>query len=269
MVAFFTPPENRISIGKSAGGSERQNTEEELEIANEESNVMNTFPSFFSKNRIRCGLTMIALGAVLIAVQQRMSLRHLPAVRSASRAPGQETRTLPDTAAEAKLPQVEIPVAAAPKESSPILAEANVVAPSSPTSVSAPAQETVVVSTVPGQTIAAPLAHAVPATSSAASVGVTSSGNTEIRRVDPPLAFTAVPQDLTSEQRTALARIQNLFLDAIGDANQNPADPAYTKRWVDAQYTADQAFKAFFGWTAFSQMQLERTRNSYTEIQVP
>jgi len=230
---------------------------------------MNTIPSFFFKSWIWCVLTLVALAAVLMAVQQGMSRRHRPAVRSASHAPMQETRALPDPAAEAELPQVEIPVAATPRESSSVSAGANVVAPVSPTSVSAPAKETVVVSTVSGQTIAPPLARAVKAAPNAASVGVGSSGNSETLTVDPPLAFTVDPRNLTPRQQTALATIQDQFLNAIGDADQDPADPAYRERWMDAQFIADETYEALFGWTAFSQMQLARARNSYTDIQLP
>jgi len=226
---------------------------------------MSTMHRRFFKNWILCVLTLVVLGAVLTVVHLGMSQRHRPAARSVSGAPPQETRALPDPVAEAELPQVETLGASTPKESSSVSDRADVVAPVSPTSVSAPAEDSAVVSTVSGQTIAPPLARAV----KAASAGVGSFGNSEIPTVNPPLAFTVDPKNLTPEQQTALARIQDHFLKAIGDADQNPADPAYGERWKTAQEIADQAYKAMFGWTAFSQMQLERARNSYTEIQVP
>jgi hypothetical protein len=230
---------------------------------------MNTIPSFFSKNWIRCLLSLVALGAILLAVQQGMSRRHGPAVLGASPAPAQETRALPGPAAEAELPQAGIPVAATPKESSSVSAGANVVAPVSPAPVPAPAQETVVVSTGSGQIIVPPLARAVKAAATAASVGVGPSGNSETPTVDPPLVFVVDPKNLTPVQQAAVAQIQDQFLKTIGNANQDPADPAYAARWMNAQYTADQSYKAFFGWPAFEQMQLERAMNSYTGIQVP
>jgi hypothetical protein len=157
--------------------------------------------------------------------------------------------------AAAERPQVLTPVAAAPKESSSVLARANVVAPVS--------------HSVSGQTIPPLLARAVASGRSTASLGVGSSGNGEAPRLNPPLAFTVDPKNLTPQQQTVLAAIQNQFLKAIGDANQDPADPAYSQRWMNAQSIADQTYRADFGWTAFTQMQVERAGNSYTEIQVP
>ena len=87
--------------------------------------------------------------------------------------------------------------------------------------------------------------------------------------LNPPLAFTVDPKNLTPAQQTALASIQNQFLQAIGDANQNPTDPDYADRWVAAQALADQRYKAYFGWQSFEQMQLQRDMHSYTAIQVP
>lgn len=227
---------------------------------------MNTTLFFSFRNWILCILMLLALGAVSMVVQQGMLRYHRPAAQSGSGVLMRESRALADPAAEAELPQVEI--AAAPSEWSAVLPGANVVAPAFPTSVSVPAQEPFVGSTVPGQTIAPPLARAVPA-NSAASVGVALFGTSETLTMNPPLAFTVDPKNFTPEQQTALARIQNQFLKAIGDANQDPADPAYAERWLTAQEIADQSYRTFFGWTAFSQMQLERAGNSYTEIQVP
>jgi hypothetical protein len=204
---------------------------------------MNTLSSVFFKSWTRCALTLVALGAVLVAV----SPRHHPDVGSASGAPAQETQALPEPVADAELPPMEIPVATAPKELS---------------AVSSPAKEAMEVSI-------SPLARAVKALPNAASVGVSSPENKETPTVDPPLAFTVNPRNLTPAQQIALARIQDQFLKAIGDADQNPADPAYNERWRNAQNIADQTYRADFGWTAFVQMQVERAQNSYTEIRVP
>jgi hypothetical protein len=231
---------------------------------------VNAIPTFFFKSWIRCLLTLVALVSVLCVVQQGISRRHPPAVvPSASRTPLPETRARTGPTAEAELPRVEISVSATPKESSSVLAETNGVAPDSPTLVSAPATEAAAVSTVSSQTIAPPLTRAVPVGRSAAFLGIGPSGNSGAPRLDPPLAFTVDPKNLTPQQQTTLATIQNQFLQAIGDANQDPADPAYSQRWMDAQSIADQTYRAFFGWTAFTQMQLQRARNSYTEIQSP
>ena len=225
---------------------------------------MNTRSFAFLKSWIRRVLTLVALGGVLMAVQLGMLQRHRPTVGRASRAPTLLTGALPDPVAEAELPQVNILIAATPKESSTVSAKTNVVPP-----VSAPATEAVAASTVYGQILAPPLARAVKAVRSDALVGVGSSGDSQTPTLDPPLAFTVDPKNLAPQQQSALATIQDHFLKAIGDADQNPADPSYSERWRNAQYVADQAYGADFGWTAFVQMQLERARNSYTEIQLP
>jgi len=221
---------------------------------------MNTTPAFFFKSWIWCVLAFVALGVVSLAVQQGLSVYHHPAVLNASRAPLQETRALPDSAPETELAQVDIPVAVSPIESSSVSAKSN---------VAAPAMEAVAVSTVSDQTVPHPLAHAIKAIPNVALVGVDSPGNGESPTVDPPLVFTEHPKNLTPEQQTALAAIQDQFLKAIGDANQDPADPAYRDRWMNAQVVADQRYKALVGWPAFEQMQLQRAMNSYSEIQVP
>lgn len=216
---------------------------------------MNIKLSRFSKGWIWRGLALVALGAVLLAVQQGLVRRNRPAIPSVAHAPLPETQALPDPVVKAELPPLEIPVAATPIEKSPV-------------AVFVPAKEAAVVPAVSGRAIAPPLYRAVPVARNGAPVGVGLSGTSGTPTVDPPLAFTAVPQDLTPEQQTALAKIQEQFFQAIGDANQDPADPAYQKRWLDAQSIADQKFKALFGWTAFSQMQVERAMNSYAEIQL-
>ncbi len=228
---------------------------------------MNNIASFFFKSWIRCVLTLVALGAVLIAVQQGMSRLHRTVDRSASQM--QEARDVPDHPAEAGLPQAGIQAAAATKESSSVSSRTNVVAPVSPTSDSAPAHEGVAASTVSGRTIPPPLYRAVKADRNGGSAGVGSSGNSGTPTVDPPLVFLVDPKNLTRGQQTTVATIQDQFLKAVGGTEQDPADPAYRRRWMDAEDIADQTYKALFGWSAFSQMQLERARNSYTAIQLP
>ncbi len=230
---------------------------------------MNAIFSFFFKSWIRCVLTLVALGAVSMAVQQGMSRRFRPAVQSTSGTPLQETRALPDPAARAEVPQVETPTENTAKEPSSVLAGTNGVPPVSPAPVPAPAREPVVASPGPGQIIVPPLAHAIKAPSNIATVGVGPSGSSEAPTVDPPLAFIVDPKNLTPEQQTKLAMIQDQFLKAVGNADQSPIDPAYGARWMTAQSIADQNYRAFFGWSAFEQMQLERAMNSYTGIQLP
>jgi hypothetical protein len=56
-------------------------------------------------------------------------------------------------------------------------------------------------------------------------------------------------------QQTALNQIQNDFNSAVGDPAQNLADPAYRNRWQNAQWLADQRFRAMYGSQAFAEMQ--------------
>jgi len=231
-------------------------------IVNTESDTMKTIFSYFFKNRIRCVFVLVALGAVLMAVQQGLSWINSPVVPDELPTLIQTSRVAPSPVTEAAFVPMETAVAVMPRKSPSVSAKAKAV-----TLGSIPTRPPVTTTRASSQVVAPPLSRAVPAPASVASSGAGSSGNSAPSTVAPPLAFTVDPKNLTPEEQTALAKIQDDFLKATEDPHQNPADPVYRKRWMDAQFIADQTFKAMFGWSAFSRMQLDRAMHSYSEIQ--
>jgi hypothetical protein len=65
------------------------------------------------------------------------------------------------------------------------------------------------------------------------------------------------PEDLafTPEQAARLNKLAEEFVAAVGGSNQDPSDPAYKRRWQEAQWLSDQQFRAFFGTRVFAEMQ--------------
>ncbi len=66
----------------------------------------------------------------------------------------------------------------------------------------------------------------------------------------------------TEEQAAAWEKLRNDFVKSIGGENQDPANPNYRKRWVQAQSEADQRFRLQFGDTAFVQHQMQAQREA-------
>ena len=62
---------------------------------------------------------------------------------------------------------------------------------------------------------------------------------------DPAIAFT------TDQRVSEWEKLQDEFIEAIGGPDQNPDDPAYRARWVEAQQLSDATFKARYGTAAF------------------
>jgi hypothetical protein len=62
-------------------------------------------------------------------------------------------------------------------------------------------------------------------------------------------------QSLSDAQRQSLSRLRENFAKEVGAANQDPADPRYLSLWQDAQWFADQQFRALFGAQAFASRQ--------------
>ncbi len=58
----------------------------------------------------------------------------------------------------------------------------------------------------------------------------------------------------TPEQIASIQEMQSQFVKDIGGPNQDPADPAYEKKWRDAQWLADQIFRARYGYAAFNDL---------------
>ena len=79
----------------------------------------------------------------------------------------------------------------------------------------------------------------------------------------PAVIAEALPATVkTEEQAATWDKLRNDFVQAIGGENQDPADPAYRKRWAQAQSEADQRFRFQFGDTAFVQHQLQAQREA-------
>jgi hypothetical protein len=75
-----------------------------------------------------------------------------------------------------------------------------------------------------------------------------------------PLALQPVDlaaMNLDDQQIKTLDDMRQIFLNKIGDANQNPADPDYLERWNKAQSEADDMTKGFIGNTAYQNLQLQ------------
>lgn len=81
-----------------------------------------------------------------------------------------------------------------------------------------------------------------------------------------PLVFVPInPEALTPTIQAAVTQLQKEFVEAIGDT-QDPNDPAYQQRWLEAQRKADASFRVMFGWMAFNEMQLGRAQEAYLQL---
>ena len=67
--------------------------------------------------------------------------------------------------------------------------------------------------------------------------------------VSMPLVFQPLPPDakLSEAQIQAINDLRQEFVDKIGGLNQSPDDPAYLKRWQQAQPEADEMLRGWFG----------------------
>jgi len=72
-----------------------------------------------------------------------------------------------------------------------------------------------------------------------------------------PVALTELPEGVTfsAEQSARLSQMGEAFIAAVGGENQNPDDPAYKRRWQEAQWVSDQEFRAYFGSQLFAEVQ--------------
>jgi hypothetical protein len=61
---------------------------------------------------------------------------------------------------------------------------------------------------------------------------------------------------LSAHEQQQVADIQEQFAEAVDTAAKNPSSPDYKKVWQDAQWLADQRFKALFGYQAYLQRQM-------------
>lgn len=54
------------------------------------------------------------------------------------------------------------------------------------------------------------------------------------------------------QQQAVVQQLQEQFVKDIGGTNQDPANPAYGKRWLTAAQIADEQLRAKIGWEAFN-----------------
>lgn len=83
-----------------------------------------------------------------------------------------------------------------------------------------------------------------------------------------PAVLADPPEDLalTDEQTARFKKVAEDFFANIGDINQDPHDPAYKKRWQEAQWLADQEFQAYFGAELFMEMQQRAYLQTQQEV---
>jgi hypothetical protein len=66
----------------------------------------------------------------------------------------------------------------------------------------------------------------------------------------------------TDQQIVEWTGMQNDFIEAVGGANQDPADPAYRERWISAREESDDLFRAKFGMEAYVLQSIQASRLS-------
>lgn len=68
----------------------------------------------------------------------------------------------------------------------------------------------------------------------------------------------------TAEELAAVKRLRNRFVEEIGGTNQNPKDPAYVKRWIEARHQIDEELQAQLGTDSYNayMMKVGRTPDS-------
>ena len=71
-----------------------------------------------------------------------------------------------------------------------------------------------------------------------------------LKLADPAAA--AGSAALPPQIQAAVQRVQEQFVKEVGGTNQNPADPAYAHRWIEATQRADDLLRAQIGWEAFN-----------------
>jgi hypothetical protein len=90
-----------------------------------------------------------------------------------------------------------------------------------------------------------------------------------ISRASYPVVFqNAVQNDsgLTANQKAAVRRLQQQFVDAIGGPNQNASDPAYSARWQTAQQESDDVLRAQLGDQAYLSYQMQHYYSNFRQV---
>lgn len=86
----------------------------------------------------------------------------------------------------------------------------------------------------------------------------TSPAGAEKQILAPAVMAEAMPATVKTEEQAAdWERLRSDFIKAIGGENQDPANPHYRQRWVQAQSEADQRYRFLFGDSAYVAMQMK------------
>lgn len=97
--------------------------------------------------------------------------------------------------------------------------------------------------------------------------------STRFKPIEPelPLVFQPVETaslSLDAGQRQALDTLQQWFIEQLGGEHQDPADPGYRERWLNAQSQMDDLTRGMIGVNAFQDYQLA-ARAAAQQKQIP
>jgi hypothetical protein len=72
-------------------------------------------------------------------------------------------------------------------------------------------------------------------------------------QVHLPAPFLPLPdtRQLSSDDAEAVGRLAQEFNDSVVNSGQSPADPAYLRAWMTAEWLANERYRSYFGWEAF------------------
>ncbi len=84
----------------------------------------------------------------------------------------------------------------------------------------------------------------------------------------PAVMASTPPATLRDETHLAeWEKLRNDFVQAIGGPNQDPSNPDYRQRWIEAQSQADQRFRFLYGDYAYVALQLQAQREAQAQQQ--
>lgn len=94
-------------------------------------------------------------------------------------------------------------------------------------------------------------------------------GGNERQVLMPAVMAEVMPATVqTGAQAADWEKLRGDFVNALGGANQNPANSQYRKRWAQAQSEADQRFRLLFGDNAFVQHQMQAQHEAVLRQQI-
>jgi hypothetical protein len=96
----------------------------------------------------------------------------------------------------------------------------------------------------------------------------TFAGDLEKQILMPAAMAEAMPVTVKTEEQAAdWEKVRTDFVNAIGGPSQDPANPQYRKRWVQAASEADQRFRLLFGDNAYVQHQMKAQQEAVMKEQ--